>query len=479
MKKVINNKLGVSAVVATVLIIMITVAAVGIIWAAIIPMVRDGLGSSSCNDADISIVSSGGYTCYDSANQKVAVQVKKGSNEVNVTGVGLLFSSAGNSYSANVSYAFANNEYHTFYIPATTLGSVDGVSIVPIVSTGKSCGKVSFTGSLPNCNLGNVKLLGTNYYSVSYDKNGGTGTLPVDSANYKSGETVTILSGSGLAKSGVVFAGWNTQADGNGDNYWAGNRLTIGPENVTLYAQWVIDDKIIYAAKTISSSGTYFLNQSFAGNLIIAIDGVTINGNGFTVTGNVNASRSEFYEGVGYAGYNFSLVNVIVEGVVVSDGASSSTYGGSGGAINITSSNITGLITSIGGFGTMGGSGGAITLLNSITGVVSSNGGNASINQAGAGGKIIISDSTTKVVSSNGGFCDSMVGGDGGNITIRGALTKTDAIYANGASSSYGGGDGGNITIISPCPNLANLGAFSCTRGTPSGVPGICPHTCS
>ena len=40
-----NNKKGISAIVATVLIILITVAAVTIIWAAIIPMINDNIST--------------------------------------------------------------------------------------------------------------------------------------------------------------------------------------------------------------------------------------------------------------------------------------------------------------------------------------------------------------------------------------------------------------------------------------------------
>lgn len=75
-----KNKKAVSAVVATVLIIMITVAAVGIIWAAIIPMVSDSLVEGTvCNDA-VSDVSIGvtGYTCLNGSN--LSLQIKKGSN---------------------------------------------------------------------------------------------------------------------------------------------------------------------------------------------------------------------------------------------------------------------------------------------------------------------------------------------------------------------------------------------------------------
>ena len=80
------SKRGVSAVVATVLIVMITVAAVGIIWAVIIPMIKDNLGGSdSCKNMDVSVDVSQGYTCLDSNKQILMVQVKKGNENVNVS----------------------------------------------------------------------------------------------------------------------------------------------------------------------------------------------------------------------------------------------------------------------------------------------------------------------------------------------------------------------------------------------------------
>ncbi len=49
---IMNNKKGISAIVATVLIILITVAAITIIWAAIIPMISNQLESGTvCLDA--------------------------------------------------------------------------------------------------------------------------------------------------------------------------------------------------------------------------------------------------------------------------------------------------------------------------------------------------------------------------------------------------------------------------------------------
>ena len=65
-----GSKKGISAIVATVLIILITVAAVTIIWAAIIPMINSQLDKGSvCLDAvsQVSLVDAG-YTCKNANN---------------------------------------------------------------------------------------------------------------------------------------------------------------------------------------------------------------------------------------------------------------------------------------------------------------------------------------------------------------------------------------------------------------------------
>lgn len=150
------SKRGVSAVVATVLIIMITVAAIGIIWVAIVPMIKDNLsGSIVCNDADLSIEILNGYTCYDSVNNIVAVQVVKGTNEVNVSGLKFLISSLGSSISYSTDFVFERGESKIFYINTSILTSVDQIFIVPILTDGakeKECPGIS-SNSIPNCSL--------------------------------------------------------------------------------------------------------------------------------------------------------------------------------------------------------------------------------------------------------------------------------------------------------------------------------------
>ncbi len=79
-------------------------------------------------------------------------------------------------------------------------------------------------------------------FPVSYDSNGGTGTV-TDSNEYLAGATATVLSGDALSKENYEFAGWNTEADGSGTAYAPGDSLVVSGAT-TLYAQW---DRTHYA----------------------------------------------------------------------------------------------------------------------------------------------------------------------------------------------------------------------------------------
>ncbi|HOV93827.1 MAG TPA: InlB B-repeat-containing protein [Spirochaetales bacterium] len=78
---------------------------------------------------------------------------------------------------------------------------------------------------------------------VFYDANYATeGTPPVDTRVYSYGSTATVLDNIGnLQKSGCVFVGWNTNADGSGTWYFPGDPLDIDLDSsiVILYAQWM------------------------------------------------------------------------------------------------------------------------------------------------------------------------------------------------------------------------------------------------
>ncbi len=76
-------------------------------------------------------------------------------------------------------------------------------------------------------------------YRVNYvASNATSGEVPVDSAIYDAGQTVTVKANTGnLARTGYTFASWNTQSNGAGLTYAGGRTFTI-ESGVTLYAEW-------------------------------------------------------------------------------------------------------------------------------------------------------------------------------------------------------------------------------------------------
>ena len=77
-----------------------------------------------------------------------------------------------------------------------------------------------------------------NTYTVSYNANGGTGTMTSDTATYNANYTTKS---NAFSKTGYTFAGWNEKADGTGTNWtdWIGKPWKwIYTNNITLYAQW-------------------------------------------------------------------------------------------------------------------------------------------------------------------------------------------------------------------------------------------------
>lgn len=84
-----------------------------------------------------------------------------------------------------------------------------------------------------------VQLIKENQYIVHYDSNGGSGAM-VDENLYFPGDQATVKANE-FTRTGYTFAGWNTEEDGTGTSYnpnGDNNEVTIGTENVTLYAQW-------------------------------------------------------------------------------------------------------------------------------------------------------------------------------------------------------------------------------------------------
>ena len=118
--------------------------------------------------------------------------------------------------------------------------------------------------------------------TLSYDANGGTGSMNPVTGN--EGSTVTIAE-SGFTRSGYTFTGWNTQADGKGTSYKAGDSFTLAGKDTVLYAQWSKNAPVQVKLSYDANGGTGSMNP-VTGNegstVTIAESGFTRSGYTFT-----------------------------------------------------------------------------------------------------------------------------------------------------------------------------------------------------
>ncbi len=124
-------------------------------------------------------------------------------------------------------------------------------------------------------------------YTVTFDANGGTGTMSNQSTNI---DPELILEANGFTREGYSFVGWNTKANGSGDFYANQEHVNFAEvgESITLYAQWKRDAVNLaaltdnYTAKdgdvltgTLDGS-THHYKVSVAAGATITLENVTI-----------------------------------------------------------------------------------------------------------------------------------------------------------------------------------------------------------
>ena len=183
------NKKGISAVVATVLIILITVAAVTIIWTTVLPIIKEKLPEDVVG-ADLTIETIGGYTIWDSVNNKACVQVKRGADELELLKIQVIFSIDGDSH---VNY-FNEDEVPGFNEAKTKCFSLDkkpdSVSIAPISVLGEVS---SITATLENIPAGDSEGLPSE--KPEFIELIGCGKLALEGGTYVLTQSITGISG--------------------------------------------------------------------------------------------------------------------------------------------------------------------------------------------------------------------------------------------------------------------------------------------
>ena len=133
--------------------------------------------------------------------------------------------------------------------------------------------------------VGSCTVTTLNTFTLTYNSNGGSGTMTDPDSPYNNGSTVTVLANS-FTRTGYVFNCWNTAADGSGTKYVAGDTFTI-TANTTLYAQWA---PLVIANTTQWNEFAAAVNSGFTYNGLT----VTMTADVGTVTRMVGTSSNVF-----------------------------------------------------------------------------------------------------------------------------------------------------------------------------------------
>ncbi|MES2812169.1 MAG: choice-of-anchor D domain-containing protein [Bacteroidota bacterium] len=181
-------------------------------------------------------------------------------------------------------------------------------------------GQAGGSGNRPKISLDNVNITSSPIitYTVTYNGNGNDGgTAPVDASSpYSSGSTVTVLGAGSLTRTGFIFNGWNTAADGSGTAYVPAATFTIS-SNTTLYAQWTVSSctppstqasGVTTNGETLDGFNVNWTAGDGNGTMIVVSDAaVTAPANGTSYTpnlawgsaGQINTNNRVIFRGVG------------------------------------------------------------------------------------------------------------------------------------------------------------------------------------
>ncbi|MCC3372633.1 InlB B-repeat-containing protein [Cohnella sp. REN36] len=115
-------------------------------------------------------------------------------------------------------------------------------------------------------------------YTVAYNGNGSTGGSVPASGSYTYDTNVNVAGNTGnLAKTGYVWNGWNTAANGSGTGYAAGDSFKMGEGDVTLYAQWKLGSFPLHYDGNGSTGGTAPADASYEYQSSVTVAGNTGN----------------------------------------------------------------------------------------------------------------------------------------------------------------------------------------------------------
>ena len=143
----------------------------------------------------------------------------------------------------------------------------------------------------------------TNTWKVSYNNNGGTGTIANQTKTY--GKALTLSNGNGFSKTGYTLKSWNTNSAGTGTTYNLGASYT-GNAALSLYAKWQINTwAVTYNKNTTDTVSNMPNNQTKTYNQTLTLSSNTPTRTGYTFQGWATSSSSTtvaYKAGANYTG---------------------------------------------------------------------------------------------------------------------------------------------------------------------------------
>ena len=150
-------------------------------------------------------------------------------------------------------------------------------------------------------------------YTVTYNANV-TGNAPVVDT-YNEGANVTLRPANTFTNEGYTFSEWNTQADGDGDAYDAGDVIEDIQENIELYAIWTEN----------APSNDHWVLTNFAD--LTSNDVFVIVGNGYAMTNNNGTAAAPAVAAVTIEGSEItSTVAATIQWTVSGDASNGYTF---------------------------------------------------------------------------------------------------------------------------------------------------------
>jgi len=329
--------------------------------------------------------------------------------------------------------------------------------------TTHAAGATTFTAS------GDTTLYAQWNSTITYNSNGATGTVPTAVVTKGSAsQTFNLNSGSGLSRTGLSFAGWNTAADGSGTNY-SGSASYTSAGTTTLFAIF----RPLY---------TYNANGATSGTVPAAAFG-PVPGTQCVTDPGFNNCKVFSYTG---SDQQFTLPTdidtskgILVEAWGAGGGGSVAYYGdpggGAGGYSKATLTTPTaGEVLKI-----VVGQGGLVRDQTLQYGGGGPGGDGGQVGSSGGGYSGIFTGTTPLVISGAGGGASpgsstNGTPGGGGGANQNGGQAGTSAVAGRGGTNSAGGaGATGNTSCPTP-GSLSRNGAYlqggaSCSQANSEG----------